>query len=57
MFAIIRENINIIDILLKHKPNINVYDNASNSVLDYAYNTNNEKIINMITEYYENNNF
>ena len=36
---------------------IYVYDNNSNNVLDYAYNTNNKKIINMITQYYENNNF
>ena len=34
---------------------MNVIDNTSNSALDYAYNTNNEKIINIIKEYNENN--
>lgn len=57
MFAIIRENIDIIKILVNYDIDMNILDSTSNSALDYAYNTNNEKIINIIEEYNENNKF
>lgn len=54
MFAIIRENIEIVKILLEYGVDINITDETSNTALDYAYNTNNEKIINLIEKYNEN---